>query len=274
MRNAVPVSRAGVSPRPTPTVAEEGDPEGLAGGNVAARRPAERPAGVPALGTFTAANSKYYTGQVIDPASGTHYDSATGQATSTTGPQKPEEIVLHWDDETNPVGTTQQIGRFALAFLGLMLAMAGLTHLVPDYAAVPLLVAMFAAGILLPVMKAVPYQSDDSDDLVWLILLTCIFGPGIGLLIYGIKGVLLRDMNMAVLGLLTVSFLGYVVFQCVAPLPPVTPDAGESFFNFMKLAPPWSQVTRYGYAALFYNWVAIVAMVGWFVGNVFHKLDE
>ena len=58
------------------------------------------------------------------------------------------------------------------------------------------------------------------------------------------------------------------------PLPPVNPDANEGFFNLLKLAPPWNQVGRYGYVALLYNWVGLLAMVGWFVGNVFHKLDE
>ena len=270
VRTAVPVARAGVAPvrqSPSALVVEEAEAGGLADGIAAGKRPV----GVPALGTFTATNSKYYTGQVVDPASGTHYDSATGQATSSAPAQRAEDVVLQWDD---PVSTPRHIGRFAMAFAGMLIGMAGLVHLIPDYAAIPLVVILFAAGILLPVMKAVPFQSDDSDDLVWLVLLTLLFGPSIGLLIYSIKAFLLHDMNIAVLGMLAISFLGYLVFQLAAPLPPVTPDAGEAFFNMMKLAPPWTQVTRYGYAALLYNWVGIVTMVGWFVGNVFRKLDE
>ena len=244
----------------------------MAAGNAANKRPLERPSGVPAMGSFTPANSKYYTGQVVDPMSGTHYDSVSGQATSATvSQQRPDDIVLQWDD---PVSTPRLIGRFALAFVGILIAMAGLVHMVPNYAAIPLVIAMFAAGILLPVMRAVPFHSDDTDDLVWLVLLTLLFGPAIGLLIYGIKAFLLRDMNIAVLGLLTVSFLGYVVFQFAAPFTPVTPDANEGFFNLLKLAPPWSQVTRYGYTALLYNWGGMVAMVGWMIGNLFHKLHE
>jgi len=254
-------------------VEEEDEEHGLAAGQVATnRRPLERPVGIPAMGSLTATNSKYYTGQVVDPMSGNQYDSVSGQVTSTAiSHQRPDEIVLNWDD---PVATPKLIGRFALAFVGILIAMAGLTHLIPDYAAIPLVGAMFGAGLLLPVMRAVPFHSDDADDVVWFVLLTLLFGPAIGLLIYGIKAFLLRDMNIAVLGLLTVSFLGYVVFQCAAPFVPVTPDANEGFFNLMKLAPPWSQVTRYGYTALLYNWGGLIAMVGWMVGNVFHKLDE
>jgi len=260
-------------PRPLPSalVTEDEEEEGGLAAGVAAGRSAARSAGIPALGTFTPANSKYYAGQVLDPLSGTHYDSVTGQATSVTSHQTNDEILLQWDD---PISTPQHFGRFALAFAGLLIGMTVLTHLLPDYAAIPLIVVMLAAGILLPVMRAVPFQSDDSDDMVWLVMLTVLFGPGIGLLIYSIKGFLLRDMNIAVLGLLTVGFLGYVVFQLGMPLPPMTPDANEGIFNVVKLAPPWSQVGRYGYTALLYNWVALVAMVGWIVGNVFHKLDE
>ncbi|HEV2471868.1 MAG TPA: hypothetical protein VGS41_04340, partial [Chthonomonadales bacterium] len=39
---------------------------------------------VPALGTFTAAKSRYYPGQVVDPVSGTHYDSDSGRPTSAS----------------------------------------------------------------------------------------------------------------------------------------------------------------------------------------------
>jgi hypothetical protein len=272
-QTATPVSRAGVAarPAPTPLVEEVEETGGLADGIAAAKRPIERTSGVPAMGTFTPTNSKYYTGQVVDPASGNHYDSATGKTTSTPSRSRPEDVVLVWDD---PASTPRHISRFALAFVGLLVAMAVLIHLLPAYAAVPLIACLFAAGLLLPVMRAVPFQSDDSEDLVWFVLLTLIFGPGIGLLIYSIKAFLLRDMNLAVLGLLIVSFASYLVFQLSAPLAPTTPNLSEGFFNVMKLAPPWTQVGRYGFAALLYNWTGIVAMVGWFVGNVFKKLDE
>jgi hypothetical protein len=264
------------TPAPAPLHApllpeEEEETGGLADGIAAGRHPPVRPTGIPAMGTFTAANSKYYTGQVIDPLSGTHYDSATGQATSVTPQQKGADIVFQWDD---PVSTPRLIGRFALAFVGILAIMGTLVHFLPDYAAFPLVVALFGAGLLLPVMRAVPFQSDDSDDLVWFLLLTLLFGPGIGLLIYSVKAALLRDMNIAVLGLLAVSFLGYLVFQMAAPIAPLTPDTGEGIFSIMKLAPPWTQAGRYGYAAMLYNWAGMFAMAGWFLGNVFRKLDE
>ncbi len=271
---SVPVNTTATTllrPKPLPLITEEEESGGLADGIAAGKRPVDRTAGVPALGTFTPANSKYYAGQVLDPLSGTHYDSVTGQATSVNAPPKLDNIVLQWDD---PISTPRQIGRFALAFTGLLIGMAGLTHMLPDYAAIPLVIVMFAAGVLLPVMKAVPFQSDDSDDLVWLVLLTLLFGPSIGLLIYSIKAFLLKDMNIAVLGLLAVGFLGYVVFQLSVPLMPLTPDVNEGFFNLAKLAPPWSQVSRYGYPAMLYNWAGLVAMAGWFLANVFRKLDE
>jgi len=268
------LNRTGAAPVASPSsssLAEDEEEGGLAAGIAAGMRPAARQAGIPALGTFTPANSKYYAGQVLDPLSGNHYDSVTGQATSATAQQKSADIVFQWDD---PASTPLHFGRFAMAFAGLLIGMAALVHLIPDYAAIPLVIVMFAAGILMPVMRAVPFQSDDADDLVWLVMLTLLFGPGIGLLIYSIKAFLLRDMNIAVLGLLSVSFLGYVVFQLAAPLPPLTPDANEGFFNLIKLAPPWSQAGRYGYAAMLYNWAGLAAMAGWFVANVFRKLDE
>jgi hypothetical protein len=151
--------------RPTPSalvIEDEEEEGGLAAGIAAGTRSAARPAGIPALGTFTPANSKYYAGQVLDPLSGTHYDSVTGQATSVTSQQQ-NDIILQWDD---PISTPLHFGRFALAFAGLLIGMTLLARMLPDYAAIPLLVVMFAAGILLPVMRAVPFHSDDSDDIV------------------------------------------------------------------------------------------------------------
>ncbi len=246
------------------------DAGGLAGGFAAGKR-APVSAGIPAMGTFTATNSKYYTGQVVDTISGNHYDSATGQATSTAGQKKPgDNIVLQWDDDQ--VGTTQQVMRYAMAFLGILFGMGVTAHFLPDYSAVPLVIGLFAAGMLMPVMKAVPFHSDDSDDLLWLVVLTLVFGPGIGLIIYGVKGLLLQDMNRAITGLLTVSFLAYVVFQISSPY--LSGETRDGFFNLLKLAPPWAQFNKYGFTSLLYNWAGIVAMIGWIVGNVFHKLDE
>lgn len=247
---------------------EEGG--GLAAGIAAGKR-APVSAGIPALGTFTATNSKYYTGQVVDTLSGTHYDAATGQATSVSTEKKPADgIVLQWDDDQ--ISTPRQIGRFALAFAGILLGIAAIAHFLPDYAGIPLVVGLFGAGMLLPVMKAVPYHSDDSDDLLWLVILTLVFGPGIGLIIYGVKGLLLQDVNLAVVGLLAVGFLGYVAVQIASPYLP--PDQNDGVFNLLKLAPPWAQYSKYGFAALLYNWSSLIAMTGWIVGNVFHKLDE
>jgi hypothetical protein len=67
--------------------------------------PTSPEASAPQFGTFTPAKSKYYPGQVVDPVSGTHYDSDTGRPVATATKQEPkkEEKVIEFIWDKRPV---------------------------------------------------------------------------------------------------------------------------------------------------------------------------
>ncbi len=261
---AIPLPSHAMPPARTETYpsAESG---GLAEGVSARRSPtAPNPAdlNVPTLGTFTATNSKYYSGQVIDAVSGTHYDAATGQVTAGPAAARREpDIEFHWDD--NEVGSTRQLSRYAAFFAALLLVTGLCAHLFQAFYVIPLVLAQLAAGLLLPVMRVVPWQDEDSDDLWWLLGFSLVFGPGIGLIAYGVKALLLQEYNTAVIGIFIVGLLIYLATMI-----------GAGGFTMLELAPPWTQVSKYGIEQLFVNWTVLVAMAGWFLGNVFHKFDQ
>jgi hypothetical protein len=243
----------------------EGEAGGLADG-IAAPTNAPTPSNVPQLGTFTPAKSKYYSGQVIDPVSGTHYDSETGKATTATSAEttpnvaKTEDIVLNWDKPE--VTMSAVLGKFLGVFAIVLAVAVGIASLAPTATVVALIVANFVGGLLLPVFGIVPWQDEDSDDAILMFLLSLMFGPVVSLIIYGGLTAIRQDGNAAVVGVLAVGALSHLVIRGL------TGQIG----SFMALMP--FPTAGYSVSIMLLNWTGLFAMIGWFVANVFHKFDE
>ena len=234
------------------------------------------------MGTFTAQVSKYYNGQVVDAVSGTHYDAATGHVTSAPGvapPTKPGEIVFNWDDAP-PL--SRQMPRYLAAFGGILVLAAIVAGLIPGAYVAPLCLAIFAGAMLLPIFKIVPWQDEDSSDAIWLAVLSLVFGPAIGLIIYGVVCAMRQDFVPAVFGCMLVALVTRVTLLGAIML--FNPSAAHDMHLTLMQAlnPPWiisvtgedGSSTVYDWGLLFTNWTPLLAMVGWFVANVFHKEDE
>lgn len=232
---------------------------GLADGMSAPKsfaQPAELRA--PALNTIHAEQSKYYTGQMVDPTSGTHYDGATGRPTSAAPVTKAGDIELVWDDA---IPMTTLVARYLCALAGIVGITCLLAHAYKEYYVITLLAALFVAGVLLPIMNVVPKQRDDSDD-VWIFaLLIMVMGPSIGLIIYAVIGLLRQSANPAVIGCFVVS----IVIQLAVYL--------SAFPTLLVFGPPWVQ-QGFDVRPLLLNWAAFAALAGWASANVFHRFDE
>ena len=70
--------------------------------------------------------------------------------------------------------------------------------------------------MLMPVMRVVPWQDEDSDDVLIYLLLTLIFGPAISLVVYGVLAAMRQSFNPAVFGMLGVTLLARVVTALAA----------------------------------------------------------
>ena len=260
-----PVSDIQAAPVEQTLEVEEEEPVGLAGGMSAPKAAAYASPGVQPLPTESVA-SKYYPGQVIDPRTGQHFDSATGQPVVTPpGPALPNtspilvDAVREWKEARKSFFGS--VGQCLLAFAGVLLVAALIGYFQPG-AYIPLvLITCFIGGVLLPVTRAAPWADEDSDDVLFLIFLTVLFGPAVGLLAYTVLALVRQDVNPAVMGCFLMATLARFGIDLAAGSP--------TFTQFMPF-----QVDHFNWKATVLNWSPLVAMAGWYAAGVFHKLDE
>lgn len=216
--------------------------------------------------------SKYYQGQVVDATSQMMYDSASGRVTSappipgSTGPP----IIFHWDEPQDDIGPL--LLKFVASFVGILVVCGVTAGFLPDAYVAPLCIATFLGGMLLPVFRLIPWQDEDSDDAIYLLMLLLIFGPAIGIVIYGAICLLRQEANISVIACLVVAFVTRVIMELSA----------QHGFSMVMLNPPWvappsaaaAEQTSSLVSTIFTSWTSLLAMVGWYVANVFHKADE
>ncbi|HLH79796.1 MAG TPA: hypothetical protein VKV29_05875 [Chthonomonas sp.] len=153
------------------------------------------------------------------------------------------------------------------AVLALLLAFAGLFPLYQkNLFWAPMLLTQFLGGLLLPVMRVVPWFDEDPDDLPLAIGLIFFFGPLIGLVIYSIISLLRHNTNPGLVGCLIVGSLSLLVVQ----------PAWLGHLDVQWLAPFAGVQTNplLLIAHLAMGWSPIVVIVGWIFAGVFHKLYE
>ena len=278
-RPAVPLTLLqGAAPKSGVRLAPEEEEEagGLASGNSAPRGMSTSSSGAngsggsaaaavhaPQLGTFNAQKSKYYADQVIDTVSGTHYDAASGRPTNVRKGPEPD-VILNWDDAPSEP-TTSKITRFILVYAAILATVGVFTFAFKPTAIALMCLGLFSAGLLAPVMRAVPWQRDDSDDVIWYALFTVIFGPAIGLIIYGVMGLMKQGVNMAMVGCFLITLtMHIIIYLALSPIyliqfvPPLLQPGGTLHLNLL----------------LVNAGTGLLTLAGWYFANFFHKLDE
>ncbi len=252
----------------TAVISPEEDSGGLASGMTAPRSGSSTATmpevHVPQLGTFTASKSKYYQDQVIDPSSGTHYDSATGSPTNVNGASKAGEIQLHWDDEPQ-IPQSRIVSRFLFVFSCILASVGVFSFAFRPSTYVLMILCLIGSGLLMPIMRAAPWQRDDSDDLVWYLMFTIVFGPFIGLIFYGAMALMRQSVNHAMVGCFLITIMTLLMIFI---------SAGGAATGVL-FGPPWLQAGGVDMAKVLINGLAgLLPVVGWFLANFFHKLDE
>ncbi|MDE2125018.1 MAG: hypothetical protein KGJ62_00325 [Armatimonadetes bacterium] len=233
---------------------------------------------VPPIGTFTPTKSKYYVGHVVDPVSGTVYDADSGRPTDAPPRMPPSAPVVRQGGPMAepaveaPAETPYMVAvfRYAVVLLLIVLVAGFLTRTAPtaQMFAITLFGCTFLGGVLLPVMGVGPWQDEDASDWVWLVLLTLVFGPLVSLAAYCVVCMARWDSNPSVFGCFVVALVARIA--CGIGI-----SAGST-------APAWTWqmmpfVATGGHFSLFslaLNWAGAVALLGWIVANLFHKMDE
>ena len=225
--------------KPPPAAPAEGNGNGIA-------------AGVPAIGTFTAQKSRYYPEKVYDPVSGAHYDADTGVAEVL--PQLGEE----YDRDTEPIYPLNQLAINLAILIGLAVLGALTVQRNPEWYLSLLGVTNFAAGMIMPILRTVPFGDDDSTDIGVVIALILILGPLVGAILYFFYCFVKQDFSPGMVGV----FVSYLVLRLAL-------DAvlGIPIAKIM----PWYEFTPETIGAQIMPFVTIA---GWYAADVFHKPDE
>lgn len=210
------------------------------------------PRSAPQIGTFQAAKSKYYSEQVFDPISGAHYDADTGESTDMAVEAK----------ETVETNDWTQLGIYSAVFVVLLVAVyaigtSAVRGSVGGYFAV-LGLASFLSGILLPVMRVVPWPKDDPEDVGWAMGIIPLFGPFAGTMGYGVLGVVRQDVNPAILGIFITSLLLRIVLDAAT---------GHGFAKMV----PFNEMSGLVLGA---QVMPFVTLIGWYASEILHKPDE
>jgi len=244
-------SKSGPLPSPAPPPKPSGyKPVGAGGAGVAAVQAG--PVAAPQLGTFQAAKSKYYSDKVQDPISGAIYDADTGKAEEKLAVDK---III---EETNDL---KQLGINIVVLLVISAIAAGIGSALPTGYIAIMGITCFIAGIIMPILRSVPFMADDAADIALALGLMLILGPFVGFIAYVVLAVVRGgDFNPAMIGV----FASSVIVRLAIDL-----GSGKPLGDFVTNIIP--QLTFENYAV---RSMPIITLIGWMCGDIFKKHDE
>ncbi len=239
----------------------------------------------PEFGTFTPTKSKYYSGTVVDPYSGAHYDADTGSLLAAPGIDSKQshsgqpiiptdarnaarrtaaDIQLNWDKPRPPMSTL--LMKYSAIFAGILAVSSLAAHTMPRNYVLPLIVSQFLGAMLLPIVQITPWAEEDTDDLGLYILLilaaafAILCGPFVALAIYIIISLVRQNTNPSVIGCLAVASIARLVMEVAA--------SGWSHALFTPLG------SAFNLKLLFISWTGLVPLAGLYTASIFRKLDE
>lgn len=218
----------------------------------------------PEVNTVTAVKSKYYQDVVVDPVSGTHYDLVTNKATAALNPEQRKALLEEDDDEPAEWDYPKRVRWFLFIYAAILVMTGAAAFFNQKPYWVSLFISNLIVGVVMPVMKVVPWQDEDPDDVGWLFVGTLAVGPVASFCIYGAYSLLRRATNYAIVGCLAVSACTRIVVEL---------SVGSPTMKWLLV--PWSGNYTVPVAQVFYvSWAGLFTMLGWYLGNIFHKLDE
>ncbi len=210
--------------------------------------------------------SKYYPGKTIEETTGIGANEYVPPPVPESAPKpkynkKKTEPDLHIEWVQPEVSSAAVWGKFAAALAGVLAVCGALALGLKGNILLPLLLANFAMGVLIPVLRVGPWQDEESEDSIFLVLLTLIFGPFVSLTIYGVMSAVKQMTNPAVLGILiTAAITRFALGVISGP------------FTLSMMTP--LQSGHFSLAILLLQWGGLVGMIGWVFANFFHKLHE
>jgi hypothetical protein len=185
----------------------------------------------------------------MDPVSGAHYDADTGKTVE-------QEVA---PTETEEVNEPRQLV-INITFLVVLAGIAAVVaHASPSLYLVLLGVSNLGAGMMMPLLRTVPFAEDDSGDLGWFLGLTLILGPFVGAITYAFVGMARGgDWNPGIVGV----YVSYFILRVALDL-----ATGHAFNKIM----PFSEFAPETIAA---QAMILVTLAGWYAAYIFHKPDE
>ena len=264
---SVPPLAASSAPSVTPSLLEQADalatPAASATESIATRPLQTQPLPLPQTSSDTA------IGTGVSPAWTSNAPSvAPSAATMPDAAQRKAAVDADlMDSGPSPMSLLlRYLGVFAL----ILVVMGILSLIAKSLYVVPMVIAMFAGALLLPVMRVTPWADEDSDDLVWFVLLTLLFGPLVALVIYGTVAAIRQEFNASILGCLAVAALARIVGEVATGGTPII----RQLFAVTSPFTTFRHIDARLVEVLLLDWAGFVALAGWYAASAFHKEDE
>ncbi len=213
----------------------------------------------PALGSFQAQKSKYYSDKVMDPVSGAHYDPDTGQSVDQVEFKTPGI----GNDEVR--SDLQNAGKYLLVLIGVVALLSGIGKFMPSAFLALLAVGAGSAGLLLPMMHVVPFAHQDSDEVTLAVAFMLILGPIVGGICYIVLCLARGSGNPALVGIFITYMLVRVPLDLVTGHPLI-------FASFLPFTQPPTGVSWADHLVGIYCVGA--GVVGWYAADSFRSLDD
>ncbi len=181
-----------------------------------------------------------------------------------------DEVKIH---RSPAVGLAMYVG-IMVPVLGLLAAVG---HFLPAVYVIGWIAAQFAGGLLLPLLRVTPFSDEDSDDIALAVVLTFLFGPAAGFVIYLLIGLLKQNINASIAGCLFVATL------CRITVDVARPQAGAmNIVHVLMYTMPFTPIHNAEHLALGWplirtlllDWMSLVTLLGWIAAVMFRKLDE
>lgn len=217
--------------------------------------------GAPPLGSFQAQKSKYYGDKVLDPISGAHYDADTGESTDGA------VLVLEEDTLDERATLMRQVCVYLAGLAAGVILLAVATHALPDWYLLFLALGNLAAGAAMPLLRVVPFAHEEMGDLAFALPIMLLLGPYVGAAAYIAVCVMKQDAHPAIVGI----FLSYAAIRLPLDLARGL-EPSQLFGSLLPFSPPgpngdWTH-------HLVTQWLIFAGVIGWYIADMFRKLDE
>ncbi len=172
-------------------------------------------------------------------------------------------------------GIAFYLGRYAALLVPMLLLQGILTYFAPSISVIPYLIVLMVGALLLPVMRVTPFLEDDPDDIALAVVLGLLFGPGAGLIIYGVLALIRQTLNSSLAGCMIIGLAARLVMDVAHPGMHLTLQ--QILLNTMPFTSFTAAHFKLGWNIVrpaVLDWLSLAAIIGWVSASTLRRSHE